>query len=266
MLRISSLERSNDELEKSGYLTKLSGKLKTWRKRWFVLKNGTLSYWKSQVIDTLPTISNPTAVNFCQLPNYWIWPMSENKLMFICFVFAMRQSDVGRKAQGQIVLDDTCRVWRADGAATFEISTSKKTHYLTADSSGTVDEWVRILQNAVRRNTTRLLLGREDQKPTLEGWIVKVKHGHSKRCWCMLVGKTFLYFKALTDQVKVIDDQVFQSAFNCFFFPILFRPVWRFRRARSTCVTPASRNWNTYRIRTVKKRRAAQWRLPGRPT
>ena len=50
ILRISSLERNNDELEKSGYLTKLSGKLKTWRKRWFVLKNGTLSYWKSQVI------------------------------------------------------------------------------------------------------------------------------------------------------------------------------------------------------------------------
>jgi hypothetical protein len=29
-----------------------------------------------------------------------------------------------------------------------------------------------------------------------------VKHGHSKRCWCMLVGKTFLYFKAPTDQVN----------------------------------------------------------------
>jgi hypothetical protein len=48
-LRISSLERNHDELEKNGHLTKLSGKLKTWRKRWFVLKNGTLFYWKSQV-------------------------------------------------------------------------------------------------------------------------------------------------------------------------------------------------------------------------
>lgn len=164
-LRVSTLERQHqqaDDLEKSGYLTKLSGKLKTWRKRWFVLKNGTLSYWKSQ-------------------------------------------NDMGRKAQGHIVLDDTCRVWRADGAATFEISTAKKTHYLTADSSGTVDDWVRVLQNAVRRNTTRLLLGREDQKPTIEGWIVKVKHGHSKRCWCVLIGKTFLYFKAPTDQVRYID-------------------------------------------------------------
>ena len=38
-----------DALEKSGYLTKLGGKLKTWRKRYFVLRDGTLSYWKSQV-------------------------------------------------------------------------------------------------------------------------------------------------------------------------------------------------------------------------
>jgi hypothetical protein len=36
-------------LEKSGYLTKLGGKIKSWRRRYFVLKNGTLSYWKSQV-------------------------------------------------------------------------------------------------------------------------------------------------------------------------------------------------------------------------
>ncbi len=36
--------------EKSGQLSKLSGKLKTWNKRWFVLKKeGVLSYWKSQV-------------------------------------------------------------------------------------------------------------------------------------------------------------------------------------------------------------------------
>ena len=36
-------------LEKSGYLTKLGGKIKTWKRRYFVLKNSTLSYWKSHV-------------------------------------------------------------------------------------------------------------------------------------------------------------------------------------------------------------------------
>src|SRR5207237_159820 len=38
-----------ESLEKSGFLTKLGGKFKTWRKRWFVLKNGSLTYWKSPV-------------------------------------------------------------------------------------------------------------------------------------------------------------------------------------------------------------------------
>jgi hypothetical protein len=47
----NSLESSprKESLEKAGYLTKLGGKLKTWRKRYFALKNGTLTYWKSQV-------------------------------------------------------------------------------------------------------------------------------------------------------------------------------------------------------------------------
>lgn len=177
----------------------------------------------------------------------------------VILFFTFFQSDVGRKPQGQISLDDSCRVWRADGAATFEISTSKKTHYLTADSSGTVDEWVRILQNVVRRNTTRILLGREDQKPTLEGWIVKVKHGHSKRCWCMLVGKTFLYFKAPTDQVN--------HSFNLLSSASLYFPfhVHRFHKVRSACETPASKSLSMFQIPTAKKPSATRWLLRDRP-
>ena len=54
LLRSSYLDSPNktkgtESLEKSGHLTKLGGKLKTWKKRWFVLKNGVLTYWKSQV-------------------------------------------------------------------------------------------------------------------------------------------------------------------------------------------------------------------------
>ena len=44
---LGSMEKA---LEKSGYLTKLGGKIKSWRRRYFVLKTGTLSYWKSQVL------------------------------------------------------------------------------------------------------------------------------------------------------------------------------------------------------------------------
>ncbi|XP_033611575.1 uncharacterized protein CG43867 isoform X4 [Cryptotermes secundus] len=158
LMRVSSyLDSPNkrvpgESLEKAGHLAKLGGKLKTWRKRWFVLRNGVLTYWKSQ-------------------------------------------NDINRKPQGQIVLDEICRITRADGAATFEISTGKKTYYLTADSIATMEDWIRVLQNVQRRNATKLLLSKEDNKPTLQGWLTKVKNGHAKKCWCVLIGKMFLYFK-----------------------------------------------------------------------
>ncbi|XP_049943352.1 uncharacterized protein CG43867 [Schistocerca serialis cubense] len=162
--------RTESSLEKCGHLAKLGGKLKTWRKRWFLLRNGVLTYWKSQ-------------------------------------------NDVNRKPQGQIVLDEVCRITRAEGAATFEISTGKKTYYLTADSIATMEDWIRVLQNVQRRNATKLLLGREDQKPTVQGWLTKVKNGHAKRCWCVLIGKMFLYFKSPGDtnpmgQINMRDARV----------------------------------------------------------
>ncbi|XP_031629061.1 uncharacterized protein CG43867 isoform X3 [Contarinia nasturtii] len=156
LLRSSYVDSPNkkmESLEKSGHLAKLGGKLKTWRKRWFVLKNGVLTYWKSQ-------------------------------------------HDVNRKPQGQILLDEQCRITKADGASTFEINTSKKVYYLTADSIATMDDWIRVLQNVQRRNATKLLLSRDDQKATVQGWVTKVKNGHAKKCWCVLLGKMFLYFKA----------------------------------------------------------------------
>uniref|UniRef100_A0A671ELA1 Pleckstrin homology, MyTH4 and FERM domain containing H2 n=1 Tax=Rhinolophus ferrumequinum TaxID=59479 RepID=A0A671ELA1_RHIFE len=43
----SSDNGKNEPLEKSGYLLKMSGRVKTWKRRWFVLKGGELLYYKS---------------------------------------------------------------------------------------------------------------------------------------------------------------------------------------------------------------------------
>uniref|UniRef100_A0A8C5PA12 Pleckstrin homology, MyTH4 and FERM domain containing H2 n=1 Tax=Leptobrachium leishanense TaxID=445787 RepID=A0A8C5PA12_9ANUR len=40
----------NEMLEKSGYLLKMGGKIKTWKRRWFVLKGGELLYYKSPLV------------------------------------------------------------------------------------------------------------------------------------------------------------------------------------------------------------------------
>jgi pleckstrin homology domain-containing family H len=172
MMRASYIDspKKAETLEKTGHLVKLGGKLKTWRKRWFVLKNGTLTYWKSQ-------------------------------------------HDVNKKPQGEILLDDACRIIHAEGASTFEIDTGKKIYYLTADSNVLMDDWVRVLQNVQKRNAAKLLLSKEDQKATCEGWLTKVKNGHAKRCWCILLGKMFLYFKTPHDsnplgQINMRDTRV----------------------------------------------------------
>jgi hypothetical protein len=61
------------------------------------------------------------------------------------------------------------------------------------------------LQNVQRRNATKMLLSKENYKPTLQGWVTKVRNGHSKRCWCLLIGKVFLYFKAPTENVSFVN-------------------------------------------------------------
>ncbi|CAB0015723.1 unnamed protein product, partial [Nesidiocoris tenuis] len=168
----SRMPRGAEQIEKSGHLAKLGGKLKTWTRRWFQLNNAKLRYWKSQ-------------------------------------------NDVNRKPQGEISIDEHCRITRAEGAATFEIATEKKTYYLTADSIAATEDWVRVLQNVQRRNATKLLLSKEHNKPTLQGWLTKVRNGHAKKCWCVLLGKMFLYFKSPSDsnavgQINMRDARVQQ--------------------------------------------------------
>lgn len=162
--RYSSLRRDASQLkpealEKAGYLSKLGGKLKTWNKRWFVLKNGTLSYYRNQ------------------------------------------SDSLRSKPRAQIKLDENCRINANDGSATFQLSVinkkKEKIYYLCADSNETQAAWGKIIQEALRRQTYGFMTCLNSrQKPAVEGWVTKVKHGHAKKVWCVLAGKTFLYFKS----------------------------------------------------------------------
>ena len=116
--------------------------------------------------------------------------------------------DTHRKPQGVIILDDSCRISKADGANTFEISTSgsvnelgkgknnkNRTYYLTADTQPLMEDWVRVLQNVIQRNALQLLLRNRrniqegsatstvEGSSTLEAYLTKVKHGHAKKVW-----------------------------------------------------------------------------------
>ncbi|KAM9842656.1 pleckstrin homology domain-containing family H member 1 [Aulostomus maculatus] len=149
-----------ETLEKSGYLLKMGSQVKAWKRRWFILRNGEILYYKSP-------------------------------------------SDVIRKPQGQIELNSSCRIVRGEGSQTFQLITEKKTFYLTADSPNILEEWIRVLQNILKVQASSPVTVETAAKPTVRGWLTKVKHGHSKLVWCCLVGKVFYYYRNQEDKLPL---------------------------------------------------------------
>nr|XP_012374633.1 pleckstrin homology domain-containing family H member 1 isoform X2 [Dasypus novemcinctus] len=147
-----------ESLEKSGYLLKMGSRVKTWKRRWFVLRQGQIMYYKSP-------------------------------------------SDVIRKPQGQVELNSRCQIVQGEGAKTFQLISEKKTYHLTADSPSLLEEWIQVLQSLLKVQATGPpTLPQGGTKPTVKGWLTKVKHGHSKLVWCALVGKTFYYYRSHEDK------------------------------------------------------------------
>ncbi|NXR26524.1 PKHH1 protein, partial [Cinclus mexicanus] len=147
-----------EPMEKSGYLLKMGSQVKTWKRRWFVLRNRQIMYYKSP-------------------------------------------SDVIRKPQGQLELNSSCQIVRGEGSQTFQLVTEKRTYFLTADSPNLLEEWIHVLQSILRVQVSGPVgVPHGDAKPTVKGWLTKVKHGHSKLVWCALIGKTFYYYRNHEDK------------------------------------------------------------------
>ncbi|XP_061599611.1 pleckstrin homology domain-containing family H member 1 isoform X2 [Cololabis saira] len=164
-----SCESAGPALEKSGYLLKMGSQVKVWKRRWFILRNGEILYYKSP-------------------------------------------SDVIRKPQGQIELNSSCCIVRGEGAQTFQLITEKKTFYLTADSPNILEEWIRVLQNLLKVQTSSPVAVEMRAKPTVRGWLTKVKHGHSKLVWCSLVGKIFYYYRNQEDKLPLGQLQIREAS------------------------------------------------------
>ncbi|XP_051876167.1 pleckstrin homology domain-containing family H member 1 isoform X2 [Pristis pectinata] len=153
----STESNCNEPLEKSGYLLKMGGRVRTWKRRWFMLRNSEILYYKSP-------------------------------------------SDVIRKPQGRIELGSSCRIVRGEGAQTFQLVTESRTYYLTADSPNILEEWIRVLQNTLKVQLASPAGSQAEWKPSVRGWLTKVRHGYSKLVWCTLIGKMFYYFRNQDDK------------------------------------------------------------------
>uniref|UniRef100_A0A673H1B4 Pleckstrin homology domain-containing family H member 1-like n=1 Tax=Sinocyclocheilus rhinocerous TaxID=307959 RepID=A0A673H1B4_9TELE len=164
-------------LEKTGYLLKMGSQVKAWKRRWFILRNGEILYYKSP-------------------------------------------SDLIRKPQGQMELNSSCHIARGEGAQTFQLITEKKTFYLAADSPNILEDWIKVLQNVLKVQASGPISMDKEAKATVQGWLTKVKHGHSKLVWCALIGKVFCYYRNQDDkfplgQLRVREARVEEVDRSC---------------------------------------------------
>ncbi|RMC12467.1 hypothetical protein DUI87_09984 [Hirundo rustica rustica] len=131
-----------------------------------------------------------------------------------------KNSDVIRKPQGQIELNASSHIERGDGKQTIQLTTEKRTYYLTADSPNILEEWIKVLQNVLKIQAASPLFVQSEIKPTMKGLLTKVKHGYSKRVWCTLVGKILYYFRNQEDkfplgQIKLFEAKVEEVDRSC---------------------------------------------------
>ncbi|KAJ8045683.1 Pleckstrin-likey domain-containing family H member 2 [Holothuria leucospilota] len=145
---------SKSQSKKSGWLTKLGGRVKTWKKRWFVLneKDFELVYYKS--------------VN-----------------------------DSSRKPRGQIALDASCKITSWDQSATFELMTSKRTFYLTAESQEERKSWINAIQTVLKRFKSPSTIAERSKFIFMQGWVSRVSNDKKFRCWCILSGSKLHFFR-----------------------------------------------------------------------
>ncbi|KJE97607.1 hypothetical protein CAOG_010144 [Capsaspora owczarzaki ATCC 30864] len=155
-----------ETVEMSGFLTKQGGTVKSWRRRWFVLADRTLMYYKAQS------------------------DVSKNQPL----------GRVPLNGFSRIAKNDTL-----GKQFLFEIFTPRRTYYLSADTEAEMKSWLQVLQNVLKRTSTIPLALQSDESggAAISGWMTKVKRGSFKRRWFVLLGKVLYFYRTPQDSVPL---------------------------------------------------------------
>ena len=156
-------------LEKSGFLWKQSESFKSWNKRYFVLQNGTLFYFKSPQ-DAERKNAEPLG---------WI-PLRRMFGVVEC-TSSGSPFDHWVKKEGMMRVELPDRVW-----------------YLCAESKEEADSWVELLQAILREKqkpTATMSVNGYTDNVLARGWLEKHVRGLIKRRWFVLNHHTLYCFK-----------------------------------------------------------------------
>ncbi|OQR78798.1 hypothetical protein BIW11_00249 [Tropilaelaps mercedesae] len=146
--------------EKCGYLSKLGGPLKTWKKRWFVLREGRLHYYKSEGDVLRRKVKGEVLLDEAARVQRTNEGMPTFEVVTARRAFSLT-------ADSMLLMEEWLRA---------------------------------IQNALCRNATVQLLSGQGGNlKPVIQGWCTKVKHGRCRNCWCVLFQRTLLYFRSPND-------------------------------------------------------------------
>jgi hypothetical protein len=116
--------------------------VRNWRRRWFVLRNNELSYYKTAEVGLPPPSSMRTA--------------------------HVEHTQIGSEAAGVIKLDSLCNVHPASRKIgrpnAFELITEERVYNLFADDKDLMDKWITDIKRAANHESVAQVLKRRGQE------------------------------------------------------------------------------------------------------
>lgn len=149
--------------------------------------------------------------------------MSENRLRSLKRRFVVLKNsrlDFYRTAKNQLRneppsmsiqlenIQSITRVTSKSGSNGLQISTIHDTLRYHAENDKATEDWFNTINHALRQLTINQMAQRAHPVNTsISGWVTKVKHGHQKRFFAVLMDQKLLFFKKEEDKVPC--SQVF---------------------------------------------------------
>uniref|UniRef100_A0A0K0DWL9 PH domain-containing protein n=1 Tax=Strongyloides stercoralis TaxID=6248 RepID=A0A0K0DWL9_STRER len=161
----TSLVPGRECYEKQGSLTQMTdNRLKSIKRRYFVLKNSYLTIYKNQ--------------------------KSMTRDEGLCMHIPMKD------------IKSIVRIISKNNIKGIQITTNETTLRYHGDSDLSTEEWFLILTQSLRNATINDLSTREKAIPSIIcGWMYKVKNGHQRKHYVSLVDQKLLFFKKYDDKI-----------------------------------------------------------------
>eukprot|EP00158_Paraphelidium_tribonemae_P007004 Partr_v1_DN28067_c0_g1_i2_m56764 putative Pleckstrin homology domain containing, family H (With MyTH4 domain) member len=191
---VDNTQQPGSNIYKSGYLVKQGGSWNTWKRRFFVLQNKNIFYFRSERDSKK---ENATPLGVVPLTSFFSLvkcnpTVSEERISGMCIGFLARKPSF-----------------------MFKIETVQRTWILYSETEEEQLDWIRVIQDVEISNKRQSegSVGDSSIPDVLaRGWLEKHTKGVVRRRWCVLQPQSLLLYKAPGDHMPCASMDLVKSS------------------------------------------------------